>query len=321
MVVVVKTPARLHLGFLDLNGELGRLYGSIGVAIDRPNVVLEARLAPDLTAEGPEAERVAAFAETFLQHYPWLPGAHLRLRSSIPAHVGLGSGTQLALAVGVALARLAGPELPIEELGARMGRGVHSGVGVAVFRHGGFVVDGGHPAEGKPTLPPPLLFRSRLPSDWRFVVAIPETDRGLSGEREEAAFRVLPPSPAGLSEKLCRLLLMQMLPAVAERDAVRFGQALTQIQRLVGDSFAAVQGGRYANPVSARLIDLWLEEGALGAGQSSWGPTVYALAVGKAQAAALVQAAERFLERHGGGRVFAARPAARGARVWVRAEL
>ncbi|MGC8873952.1 MAG: beta-ribofuranosylaminobenzene 5'-phosphate synthase family protein, partial [Chloroflexia bacterium] len=100
MVVRVKTPARLHLGFLDLNGELGRLYGSIGVAIDRPNVVLEARTAAELSAEGPEAERVAAFAERFLQRYPAVRGARLCVRSSIPAHVGLGSGTQLALAVG-----------------------------------------------------------------------------------------------------------------------------------------------------------------------------------------------------------------------------
>lgn len=320
MVVQVKTPARLHLGFLDLNGELGRLYGSIGVAIDRPNVMLEARPACELAVEGPEAERVAAFAETFLRHYPVVSGAHLCLRSSIPAHVGLGSGTQLALAVGVALARLGGLDLPVEEIAARLGRGVHSGVGVAVFRYGGFVVDGGHPAEGRRMLPPPLLYRGRLPAEWRFVIAIPETDRGLSGEKEQAAFQVLPPSPAGLSEKLCRLLVMQMLPAIVEKDAARFGQALTEIQRLVGDSFAAVQGGRYANPVSGRLIDLWLEEGALGAGQSSWGPTVYALAVGKAQAAALEQAAEKFLAQQGGGQVFTVRPAARGAQVRVTAE-
>ncbi|MGC8875117.1 MAG: beta-ribofuranosylaminobenzene 5'-phosphate synthase family protein, partial [Chloroflexia bacterium] len=218
---------------------------------------------------------------------------------------------------GAALARLGGLDLPVEEMAAQMGRGVHSGVGVAVFRYGGFVVDGGHPAEGGRQLPPPLLYRGRLPAGWRFVVAIPEADRGLSGEREQAAFRVLPPSPAALSERLCRLLVMQMLPAIAEKDAMGFGRALTQIQRLVGDSFAAVQGGRFANPISARLIDLWLEEGALGAGQSSWGPTVYALAVGESQAAALARLAERFLERQGGGDVFAARPAARGARVRV----
>jgi beta-RFAP synthase len=317
MAVLVKTPARLHLGFLDLNGELGRLYGSIGVAIERPNVVLEARLAHGLTVEGPEAERVAAFAEAFLRHFPAVPGAHLRLRSGIPAHVGLGSGTQLALAVGTALARLGGLGVTVDEIAARMGRGVHSGIGVAAFRYGGFVVDGGHPAGGGRSLPPPLLFRARLPPEWRFVVAIPEVDRGLSGEREQAAFRGLPPSSAGLAEKLCRYLLMQMLPAVVEGDAARFGQALTEIQRLVGDSFAAVQGGRYANPVSGRLIDLWLEAGALGAGQSSWGPTVYALAVGEEQATALERSAREFLEHQGGGEAFTVRPARRGATVRV----
>ncbi len=47
MKIVVKTPARLHLGMLDLNGELGRRFGSIGVAISRPNVVVEATRATE----------------------------------------------------------------------------------------------------------------------------------------------------------------------------------------------------------------------------------------------------------------------------------
>lgn len=315
MAVLVKTPARLHLGFLDLNGGLGRIYGSIGVAIERPNIVLEAWVAPELTVEGPEAARVAEFAKAFLQRYPVVPGAHLRLRSTIPAHVGLGSGTQLALAVGTALARLGGLDLPVREIAAVMGRGVHSGIGVAVFQYGGFVVDGGHPVEGEHPLPPPLLFRSPLPATWRFVVAVPEAGQGLSGEREQAAFQILPPSPADVAEKLCRLLLMQMLPAAIEGDAVHFGQALTRVQCLVGDSFAAVQGDRYANPISARLIEIWLEKGALGAGQSSWGPTVYALAVGKEQTATLTRTAQEFLRRQGGGQVFTVRAAAQGARV------
>ena len=43
MKVYVKTPARLHLGLIDLNGDLGRLFGGLGVAINCPNFVLEAK--------------------------------------------------------------------------------------------------------------------------------------------------------------------------------------------------------------------------------------------------------------------------------------
>src|ERR1700680_1975654 len=38
--VTVTAAARLHLGFLDLNGGLGRRFGSIGLAIDAPRTRL-----------------------------------------------------------------------------------------------------------------------------------------------------------------------------------------------------------------------------------------------------------------------------------------
>ncbi len=240
MAVTIRTPARLHLGLLDMNGGLGRLYGSIGVAIERPNIVLEADLQKagegnGLAVEGLERERVATYANHFLERYS-LPGkVRLNLRSSIPAHVGLGSGTQLALAVGTALAQLGDLKLSVTELSLLMKRGVHSGIGIATFQHGGFVVDGGHPVDDRHQAVPPVLFRHPVPEDWFFVVAIPKARPGLSGDVEQWAFQTLPPAPAHLVEKICRQLVMKMLPALVENDIVQFGQALTQIQQLVGD--------------------------------------------------------------------------------------
>jgi beta-RFAP synthase len=302
-----------------MNGELGRLYGSIGVAIEGPSVVLEAGLqnsgeVNELIVDGLERERVTAYARHFLEHYS-LPGTvHLNLRSSIPAHVGLGSGTQLALAVGAALAQLGGLKLSVTELSLTMKRGVHSGIGTATFQHGGFVVDGGHPAVGSHQAIPPVLFRHAVPDDWFFVVAVPKARPGLSGGNEQLAFQTLPPAPAPLVEKICRLLVMKMLPAVVENEIVQFGQALTQIQRLVGDSFAAVQGGQYANTLSGQVIAHMLERGAQGAGQSSWGPAVYALAQGERQAQQLEIEIQEFLEPHSGGDVFHTRADNHGAR-------
>jgi beta-ribofuranosylaminobenzene 5'-phosphate synthase len=319
VAVTIRTPARLHLGLLDMNGGLGRLYGSIGVAIERPNVVLEADLqnvggANDLVGEGLEYERVITYAKYFLERYP-LPGrVHLNLRSNIPAHVGLGSGTQLALAVGTALAQLSGLALSVTELSLIMKRGMHSGIGIATFQHGGFVVDGGHPVVDSHHALPPVLFRHPVPEDWFFVVAIPKARQGLSGDVEQWAFQALPPAPSSLVEKICRLLVMKMLPALVENDIVQFGQALTQVQQLVGDSFAAVQGGQFANTLSGQIIAHMLEQGAQGAGQSSWGPTVYALAHGERQARLLEGEIQEFLEANGGGEVFHTRADSQGAR-------
>ena len=330
MTIVVRTPARLHLGILDTNGDLGRLYGSIGVAIERPNVVLEAEPADGLFVEGLEAERVADFARRFLDRYPLPHGARLRLKAGIPSHVGLGSGTQLALAVGAALARLGGLELDVAEIAVTMGRGIHSGIGIAAFQHGGFVLDGGHRvtrnSEAAPTTDarppaaagkglPPVLFRHPFPEEWYFVVVVPEVEAGFSGAREQRAFQTLPPAPPTLVEKISRLVLMKMLPALVERDIACFGQALSEIQQLVGDCFAPVQGSRYADPLSERLIDHLLDKGAAGAGQSSWGPVVYALVDGESQALLLETEVQGFLASHGKGQTFCTRADNRGARV------
>src|SRR5512135_3635324 len=110
MRLMVDTPARLHLGLIDMNGNLGRLYGSLGAAIERPNLVLEAERLPgpdNLLVEGPESQRVQGYAQRFLAHRPLSGRLRLAVHSAIPAHVGLGSGTQAALAVGAALHGLA----------------------------------------------------------------------------------------------------------------------------------------------------------------------------------------------------------------------
>jgi beta-ribofuranosylaminobenzene 5'-phosphate synthase len=321
MKVLVRTPARLHLGLIDLNGELGRLYGSMGVAIDGPNVSIEAerltagRAAPALQVDGPEAERVTAIARRFFARYPSPAPVRLQVRSVIPAHVGLGSGTQLALAVGTALAELGGLPIGPAEVSGLLGRGVHSGIGIAVFQRGGFVVDGGHASDRSDGRPPPVLFQQPFPAGWRLIVAVPAVSPGYNGESEQQAFQGLPPAPGDLADRICRLLVMQMLPALLEGEIIPFGQALTGIQALVGDSFAAVQGGRFANTVTAALIAYWLSIGACGAGQSSWGPTAYALAGDEPEAERLSGAARSYLSASGGGVVFTARGANKGARI------
>jgi beta-RFAP synthase len=319
-MIEIKTPARLHLGLLDTNGSMGRLYGSIGVAIEYPNIVLRAEPSDTLVVEGLEAERVSVFASRFLNRYPISCGAHLYLKFNIPNHVGLGSGTQLALAVGTALTQLGGLDLSIEEIALAVGRGVHSGIGINTFQHGGFVLDGGHLIDRTDSLPkrdsiPPVLIQHSVPTDWYFVIIVPEGNPGFSGVREQDAFRNLPRSSTTQVEKICHLLLMKMLPALVEKDINRFGEALTQIQRLVGESFAAVQGGRFGNQLSDEMIDFLLDRGAVGSGQSSWGPTVYGLVKGEVAAHQLEQKAREYLESHGRGQTFYVRPDNHGARI------
>jgi beta-ribofuranosylaminobenzene 5'-phosphate synthase len=327
-MIEVSACARLHLGLLDNNGEQGRLYGSIGLAVNHPNLLLRADTANGLLVEGLERDRVTTYAQRFIDRYGAPAGAHLNLVNSIPAHVGLGSGTQLGLAVGAAMARLAGLQLSTEEIAPAVGRGLHSGIGIATFQHGGFVLDGGRRIISE--LPnsannrqidkskaPPVLMNYPMPKDWFFVIAIPEADQGLSGERENRAFLQLPGAPARLVERISWVLLMKMLPALVEKDIANFGQALTGIQYMVGDCFSSVQGGRFANPFSEKVVNFLLDKGAAGVGQSSWGPTVYGLIQGRNHARELAKKVQVFMAGMGGGRTFYVQPHNRGASVRV----
>ncbi len=281
--VVVEAPARLHFGMLDLRGDLGRRFGGIGAAVPDPSVLIEVQPAPDLSAEGPDAARALDAALRFRACYGLSGGAKIRLHRVIPAHAGLGSGTQLALAVGKALAELNGLRLDVTALARAVGRGQRSAIGTWLFAYGGFVLEGGR-RDGAPG-PAPLLARLPMPERWHCILAVPPGDPGLSGAAETEAFGRLCPPPASEVGRVAHVVLMQLLPALAEGDLPAFGEALTAVQRLTGGWFAAVQGGgRFAPGLTRRLVDLLEGWGAHGVGQSSWGPAVYGIVEGFAQA-------------------------------------
>lgn len=291
--VTVTAPARLHLGFIDPEGSLGRRFGSLGVAINEPRLMLEARTAPTVHVEGDAHARVEPLLRDLLQHFALDQGVSIRCRETIPAHVGFGSGTQLSLAVATAVARLFRLDLTLAELARLTGRGKRSGIGVSVFAHGGFVLDSG---SGDVSGAPTVLFRHPFPKEWRFVVVVPGFKETLHGTVEEEAFQQLAAPPQAEIGHVCRLILMQLLPSLIEKDVHLFGQALTAIQRTVGGWFASIQGGTYATESAGQILELMKAEGAAGVGQSSWGPTVYGLVGGPDQASYLKEQLRRKLE-------------------------
>lgn len=283
--VRVEVPARLHWGMFDVSGSLGRRFGGLGVAITQPRVTLEARASDRLTARGVDAKRVLEFAQAYLAATCIQAGAELYVEQAIPGHVGLGSGTKLALAVAQALAILYDQSTDPYTLAQAVGRGKRSAVGLWTFAQGGFIVEGGQRPDEH--IPAPLLMRYPMPADWYCVLATPDNLSGLSGAAEVAAFEHIAPS-AGQAAKITHLALMSLLPALVEQELAEFGAALTRLQQLVGECFSPVQGGNFANPQSAELVKTFLDWGAAGAGQSSWGPTVFGLVANQEQGQHLV---------------------------------
>jgi beta-ribofuranosylaminobenzene 5'-phosphate synthase len=310
--VFVEAPARLHFGVLDLRGALGRRFGGLGAAIPSPSMLVEVAPSRDgVTAEGLDADRAAEFARRFLEHHRMQSGTRVLVHRPIPAHSGLGSGTQLGLSVARALAELHG--LPTEPTGlARaVSRGRRSAIGTWAFALGGFIVEGGRrPGDDGVA---PLIGRYQVPVSWRCVVAIPRGSPGLSGEAEAAAFERLPPPPEGEVERVSHLVLMQLLPALVQGDIGSFGAALSEVQRITGAWFAPQQGGVFAPGPGEALIRKLAEWGAAGVGQSSWGPAVYGLAEGDEAGSALAARCREFLG--GNGQVFEGGFAPSGARI------
>jgi beta-RFAP synthase len=144
--VFVETSARLHFGVLDLRGSRGRWFGGIGASTKYPTLRVSAAPAETLVAHGEDADRAREFARLFLAHHDLRGGAAIHVHGMLPAHVGLGSGTQLALAVARALAELYGLDTDARSLARAVGRGKRSAIGTWTFDDGGLVVEGGRRA-------------------------------------------------------------------------------------------------------------------------------------------------------------------------------
>ena len=272
--VRVAAPARLHLGFLDLDGGSRRRFGSIGVGITGFSTVVNASRCERVEVSGVEDDYIAGIAQTVLDCFRIDSGVRVEVEECIPRHQGLGSGTQAALALGAAITGLYGIDAGVEEIAVATGRGRRSGVGLGVFAQGGFILDSGR-SEGRRL--PTTIFRHDFPEEWRFVLVMDTRAEGISGTDEVEAFKSLPDMSPGACAEICRQVLMQMLPGIMEKDCDRFGASVSSIQSSIGEYFSTVQGGAYASENVRQTLEFLLEHNATGTGQTSWGPTGFAV--------------------------------------------
>ena len=159
-MIRVRAPSRLHFGLLSFPGmpcgPIGKVktvssrsFGGVGLMVQAPGVQVAVQPARNWSAEGPLADRAMAFARRLVETLkaanpaPLIP-QHLVIETCAPEHAGLGTGTQLGLAVGRALALAWGlQDLEVEQIARRIGRGQRSALGIHGFSQGGFLVEGG----------------------------------------------------------------------------------------------------------------------------------------------------------------------------------
>ena len=311
--VFVEAPSRLHLGLIDMHGSLGRVDGGIGIAVQHPGILLEARSSDRLEVTGDDPASVAAVrkaAGSVIASKGLAGGARLTIHRSPPRHVGLGSGTALALATAKALTQLSGLQESTANLAQCTGRGGTSGIGTESFDHGGFIIDGGHtfgPGKEKTDFRPssasvglssaPATVRLTFPEDWKILLAIPEIATGANGSEEIDLFTTHCPVPSHEVQQLCHEVLMRMLPGIAERNIEAFGTAVNTIQHIGFKKVELAQQPAFI----PELLALMREEGVAGAGLSSFGPTVFAVSDGDLEP--VKKASNDYLEAFGGGEV------------------
>ena len=270
---LLTAPSRLHFGFLDFQNLEGHAFGSFGLALDKPCLKIQLDSSQDFKVEGDSAQRALAFAQqSFAQHH-CSPYGYFNILNAIPEHSGLGSGTQMALAIGHLVALLCGEKVKSTEIAQQTGRGKRSGIGLGAFDCGGFLVDGGKRDEK----PPDITIRYAFPEEWKIILISNALGNNIHGDKEVRWFSELPSFSRACAGVLCRHLLLGILPALIQRDYQNFAKMLRSMQNTIGDYFSAVQGHRYADQGVREVLEYLHGQGIECIGQSSWGPTGFAI--------------------------------------------
>ena len=114
----------------------------------------------------------------------------------------MGSGTQLALSIGMAINKLNNLNLSIIEIGRMLNRGIRSSVGLSNFVHGGFIIDLGIENNFFSN-----LSKINFPDKWKIILIIHERNKGIYGSKEIKAFTKLKKSTKMFAKKNLRSIV------------------------------------------------------------------------------------------------------------------
>lgn len=268
--MIIETPSRLHFGIVNINNPNYPMYKCAGCALKDIKLIAEFEISDELILENftrvDLIERLKQYASKFEKKIIF------RILKEIPSHIGLGSTTQICLSFAFAINKVNNTYFDPYKEAKELKLGKISGIGIAAFICGGFIID-----TGKINEIARIEFRNEFPEDWVFVLLRDlGMSKGLTEDIEYEVIKSLKPSPDERIKEMYSLL-ENMKDSIKDKDVETFGKTLTRFQYLVGLNFLEYQGGIFMNKKMEDLIEFLLKNGAYGAGQSSWGPTIYGL--------------------------------------------
>ncbi len=309
--IVIKTPSRLHFGLIDMNGEIGRIDGGIGLALESPHTLIEAVKADKIQVKCPNEpalkERIQIAAKNVCDKYG-IQGVAINILEHPLPHVGLGSATQALVGMAAAICKVYDIDESVRELAKLVGRGGTSGIGIGGIQHGGFILDAGHrfrrnygvskteyaPSTSSVGMDPPTILLHQDFPDWDVLITIP-LGEGASGFREAVLFKVVCPVPLSEVRHICHIIIMQILPAIMEKDIRAFGDGMEEFQRLGFKVFEF----RAQTKLIHDCMRFLKENGGIGIGMSSWGPVIFSFGEDLSE---LKEKADAWIKKHGGGK-------------------
>lgn len=268
------------MGFFDLTDNVGHRFGGLGLAIDAPCTQVQISESKNLVIDAKGSKNVTKIVENLVESLNLPTSFSVEVLHAIPAHAGLGSGTQLALAIGAGLNHLFGLNLTIAQIAKAAARGKRSGIGIGAFMQGGFIIDSGKNTNQDGNEIPTITARHAFPNSWRVLLVLDSAHKGVHGAAELQAFQTLAPAKFELRS----MIIDQMLPALQCADLLAFGAQMQALQAYNGDYFSSIQGGRYASHEVAEVLSWLQNNGVACVGQSSWGPTGFAILENQQQA-------------------------------------
>lgn len=327
----ITTPCRIHLSLIDENGYTGRVDGGIGLMLDRPNVIFEAtNNAEEFKIEAHKyyRESIEVINEQASKIFKAFninnKNFHFNLKRYFPSHVGLGSKTQLSLAIAVAITKLKNVnDTSLKNLTRLVNRGGTSGIGWRGFEKGGFIVDAGHefgkgkeketflPSSASKKANPALtILRYPIPEHWRFVLVIPNVKKGAYGDEEISIFQSHAPIPKVEVNEVSHQILMKIVPGIIKEDLECFGAGLKRIQSI---GFKKIEIS-LQHEIVKKTLAFFEEYGVKAYGMSSFGPSVIGIVGSDEEANKLLKAVQMHLNGNG-GHIYLCKPNNCGAKI------
>jgi beta-RFAP synthase len=265
--LIVTTPSRIHLGFYGINNNYGYTYGSLGLAVNYFHTCVSISKSKRFNTN--ISKKIINPILEFIKLKKIPNKFTINILENAPEHVGLGSGSQTTLSIGKALSNFFDLDMTLSEIANIFKRGKRSGIGIATFNKGGFVVD----CCKKEGLHPETLFHSKFPSDWRIILLNDNNLKGSFGNKESNFFKKKISNSH--NSDLSHIVIRGIIPSIIYKDFSNFSRNITEFQEITSKLYKEKQTDMFLSPQISKIMKYIKRFNNIGIGQSSWGPISY----------------------------------------------